>query len=347
MENRIGAVVEPFRAEVTTRELRPMGADEAVVAVKASAICGSDLHIYKGKHPSVSLPATIGHEFAGDIVQVGAESHGFKEGDRVTLEPAITCGTCAACRRGDYGYCENISFSYRVGDGAMADYIVAKTARLYRLPEGMSYEAGALVEPLAVAIHAVRRAEVRLGDRVAVFGAGAIGIFIAAVCRACGASFTVVTDLSPRRLKAAVAFGATYALNPAAENVMAVLSDLSPGGMDKTFECVGRGETFSSAMSALKKNGLMTQVGIFEHPEITINASRFVTHEITIRGAQGYCWDFDAALELAAQLDVERLVTHRFPLSRLQEALDTVLDTESGAIKVLVCPQVEEDWGEK
>jgi (R,R)-butanediol dehydrogenase/meso-butanediol dehydrogenase/diacetyl reductase/L-iditol 2-dehydrogenase len=338
MENRIGTITEPFQVKVTTRDARPMGEDEAVIAVKASAICGSDLHIYKDKHPSVSLPATIGHEFAGDIVQVGAKSHGFKVGDRVTLEPAITCGTCAACQRGDYGYCENINFSYRVGDGAMADYVVAKTARLYRLPEEISYEAGALIEPLAVATHAARRAEVRLGDRVAIFGAGAIGIFIAAVCRACGASLVVIIDLSLCRLRAAAEFGATHTVDAATEDVMRVLFDLAPRGMDKTFECVGRSETFSSAMLALKKNGLMTQVGIFEHPEITIDASRFVTHEITIRGTQGYCWDFEAALELAARLNIERLVTHRFPLSRLQEALNAALDPKSDAIKVLVCP---------
>jgi (R,R)-butanediol dehydrogenase/meso-butanediol dehydrogenase/diacetyl reductase/L-iditol 2-dehydrogenase len=344
MENRVGTVTEPLRAEVTKRQLRLMGEDEAVIAVKSSAICGSDLHIYKGKHPSVSLPATIGHEFAGEILRVGSESLGFETGDRVTLEPVIACGACPACRRGNYGYCENISFSYRVGDGAMADYVVAKTNRLFRLPNALSYDAGALVEPLAVATHAVRRAEVGLGDRVAVFGAGAVGIFVAAVCRLCGASVVAVSDLSPFRLGAALEFGATHALDAGATEVIPALSDIAPGGMDKTFECVGREETFSAAMFALKRNGLMTQVGIFEQPRITIDASRFVTHEITVRGAQGYCWDFETAIELAERLDLERLVTHRFPLERLQEALDAALNPKSGAIKVLVNKKGDMKW---
>ena len=151
MKNHIAVVREPYKVCIEERELREMGVDEAIVEVKSSSICGSDLHIFKGKHPAVKLPVTIGHEFSGVIVKTGKNSCGFKAGDRVVLEPIINCGKCAACKSGNYGLCENASFSYRVGDGAMADYVVCKTAHLFKLDDSMSFDVGALIEPLSVA----------------------------------------------------------------------------------------------------------------------------------------------------------------------------------------------------
>ena len=336
---RIGQVSEPMRAELLERRIPDPGAGQVLIRIKSSAICGSDLHIFKGKHPSAPLPVTIGHEFSGDVEAVGEGVGSVKPGDRVTVEPCMVCGTCDACRHGDYGYCEHISFTYRNGDGAMADYITVKEPYVYRLPEYLSYDTGALVEPLSVATHAVRRADIRLGETVLVIGAGAIGMLIAAICRKSGAGEVVIADFSDARLAAAKELGATLTINSGRENLENEIMRITGGkGVDKSFECVGLEATFLQAMMTLKRNGLATIVGIFEKPDIQIPASRFVTHEIRVQGAQGYCWDFPIALKIARELDLERLITHHFPLDELQAALETCLDRNSGSIKVLLHP---------
>jgi 2-desacetyl-2-hydroxyethyl bacteriochlorophyllide A dehydrogenase len=339
-ENVVGRVVEAGRVDFLHTALEGPSAGEIVLRVRCSAVCGSDKHIFKGRHPSVPLPATIGHEFSGDVAAVGEGVRGFAPGDRATVEPCITCGECEACRRGDYGYCENITFTYRAGAGAMARYVKVRADRAYRLPEYMSFEAGALIEPLAVAVHAVRRANITLGENVAVIGGGAIGLLIAALCRLSGAGQTLVIDTSEKRLALARELGATETvLSHDAGRVMETARRISGGRkMDKTFECVGKPAAFVQAMELLKKNGLATIVGIFEEPEFSIPVMRFITDEIRVQGAQGYCWDFPIALEMAQRIPLEKLITHRFPLSDLQKALETSLDRGAGSVKILVEP---------
>jgi 2-desacetyl-2-hydroxyethyl bacteriochlorophyllide A dehydrogenase len=339
LKNRVGRVIEPGKVDFLLRTVDEPKEQQVVIKIASSAICGSDLHIFKGKHPSAPLPVTIGHEFAGEVVAVGSKVSKVKIGDRVTVEPVIICGKCHACRTGNYGYCENISFTYRVGDGAMADYITVEEPYVYKLPEHLSYSAGALIEPLAVAVHAVRRADIKLGEKVLVIGAGAIGILVAALCRRRGAAEVAIADFSQKRLNIALELGATMAINPSKQNVYDVVSKITDGvGMDKTFECVGLEATFNQAMMALRKNGLATIVGIFENPNITIPATRFITHEIRVQGSQGYCWDFPIALEMSKEIDLEKLITHTFKLEDLQQALETCLDRDSGALKVIIHP---------
>lgn len=339
-KTRVGRVCAPEQVDFLERVLPSPELGEVIIQVKASAICGSDLHIYKGKHPAVLLPATIGHEFSGDVVAVGEGVKQVAIGDRVTVEPCITCGNCEACRHGDYGYCESISFTYRNGDGAMADYVKVRAECVYKLPAHLSYKAAALIEPLSVATHVVRRADIRLGEKVLVIGAGAIGTLVSALCRISGASEVVVVDYSESRLRFAKEMGATRIVNPAhGESVENVVCNLTGGtGMDKTIECVGRESTVIQAMETLRRNGLATIVGIFEEPRINIDAMRFINYEIRVQGAQGYCWDFPVALRMSREIDCEKLITHVFQLAQLQEAFETCLDRDAGSMKVLLVP---------
>lgn len=339
-KNRVGRVAREGKTDFLACDVPLPQADEVVVRVRASALCGSDLHIFQGKHPSVPPPATIGHEFSGDVAAVGSDVRGLSPGARVTVEPCVTCGVCEACQHGEYGSCERITFLYRQGNGAMADYVTAKAARVFRLPDSMSYETGALIEPLAVAVHAVRRAGVRMGERVAVLGGGAIGLLVAALSKRVGAAEVIVSDPSPFRRDMAKSFGATRTANPREEGDVekAVLESTDGKGMDKTFECVGRQETLAQSMTLLRKNGLATVVGIFEQPQASIPITRLVSHEIRLQGTQGYCWDFPTALQMAGEIFPERLITHRFPLEDLQVALETSLDQSQNALKVLLKP---------
>ncbi len=337
--NRVGEVYEPFKVRFLTKKIEELRSDEVLVKVKSSAICGSDLHIARGMHPSAPLPVTIGHEFSGDVAAIGENVHNVRIGDRVTVEPCIVCGECEACRHGEYGYCEQISFTYRNGDGAMADYVVVKAPYVYPLPDYLSYDTGALIEPLSVATHAVRRADVRLGERVLIIGAGAIGMMVAAMCRRSGAAEVIIADFSENRLKMALEVGATKAINSKELDLETEIMKLTDcKGVDKSFECVGRESCFNQAIMTLKRNGVATIVGIYEHPQVQFTASRLVTHEIKIQGAQGYCWDFPIAIKAAKEIPMEKFVTHTFSLDQLQEALDTALDRESNSIKVIVRP---------
>jgi len=339
LSNKIGRVYEPGKVDFLERTVNKPKGNEVLIKIKSSSICGSDLHIFKGKHPSAPLPATIGHEFSGEVLEIGDKVKNIAAGDRVTVEPCIVCGECVACRTGNYGYCENITYTYRIGDGAMANYIIALEPYVYKLPDNMSYDEGALIEPLSVAAHAVRRADIKLGEKVLVIGGGAIGILIAALSKRSGAAEVAVVDSNDYRLELALEMGATHVINRKKEDVLEAVNSLTHGcGMDKSFECVGVEETFIQAMMSIKKNGLATIVGIFVNPYITIPATRFITHEIRVQGSQGYCWDFPVALSVAGTIPLKKLITHKFPLDKLQEGLETCLDRSKAAVKVIIKP---------
>ncbi len=339
MKSRMAIVREAGFAELVERDVPPAGETGVVIAVKACSVCGGDLHIYKGKHPSAPLPMMLGHELAGEVASVGAGVTKVKVGDRVTVEPVIACGECPPCRSGLYGYCDNLSYHYRKGQGAMADYFVADQRCVYRLPDRLSYEAGALIEPLAVAVHAVKRAKVGLGDKVVVIGAGPIGILITAVCKAAGAEDIVVADIADVRLATAAAMGATRTVNSRSEGLLDAVREVTGGrGIGKSFECAGREETFIQAMSCLCKGGTATMVGIFEQPTIQIPATIFVSQEITVQGSQGYCWDFETALGLTGVVRLDELVSHVFPLAEVDKALKAALTPSENAVKVILKP---------
>ncbi|MBQ6479874.1 MAG: alcohol dehydrogenase catalytic domain-containing protein [Anaerolineaceae bacterium] len=342
MKNRIAIVREPFKICIEERELRKMGDDEAVIEVKSSSICGSDLHIFKGKHPAVKLPVTIGHEFSGVIAKIGKDSNNFKVGDRVVLEPIINCGKCEACKSGNYGLCENASFSYRVGDGAMADYVVCKTAHLFKLSDAMSFDVGALIEPLSVANRAVKRSGAGSDDSVIIFGAGPIGLFITAILSHKGVQDITVVDFSEKRLEAALRLGALHIIDLSTAPLEESIAENHPKGFDTAFEVAGKEATFNNALKNLKVDGTLVQVGIYEDPNITFDASILINKQIKIIGTQGYNNDFEEVIKIASRLDLEQLITHVFPLSKIQEALECNLNSsKTGAIKVLIHPGEE------
>lgn len=339
MKTRMAMVKVPGVAELVETEVPDFGETQVVIAIKASCICGSDLHIYKGKHPSAALPTTIGHELAGEVIHAGPAVTSVQIGQRVTVEPVVACGKCLPCQAGTYGYCDNLSYHYRKGQGALADYFVVDERYVYQLPEDMSYEAGALIEPLAVAVHAVKRAQIIVGDKVLIIGAGPIGILVAAVCKAAGAQEIIVADISDARLNLAAAMGATMIVNSQHESVLEVVKRVTGGrGIGKSFECVGREETFVQAMSSLCKGGLATMLGIFEQSTIQIPASLFVSQEITVQGSQGYCWDFETAIGLTSTIDLSKLVSHVFPLAQIDHAMKAALSPSEKAVKVILRP---------
>jgi len=332
-------VTAPGKVEFQTKTLRALGARDVLIQVKAAAICGSDLHIFKGMHPSAALPVSIGHEASGQIIAVGEEVQKYKVGDRVTIEPIIACGKCDFCMRGEYHLCVNVSFQYRKGQGAFAPYFIASEDRVFKLPDHLSYEEGALVEPLAVALHAVKKSGIRLGQTCAVFGAGAIGLLVAMLSHRTTASDVFVADINPFRLERALELGATGVINSLVSNpVETIMERTGQMGVDRSFEAVGLEATLIQSLTALKKGGTATLLGIFEKPDAVLPVNLFVQREINLAGSQGYCWDFQDGLALLENnvVDLKKLITHRLNFDELQQGFETLLNPQSNAIKVVI-----------
>ncbi len=332
-------VTAPGRIEYQDRTLPDLHAHGVLVRTKAVSICGSDLHIFKGKHPAASLPVPIGHELSGEVLRVGDRVSRVRKGDRVVVEPVIICGECDCCRRGQYNLCTNISFQYRKGQGGFTPYFVAQENWVHRLPEGVSFEEGALIEPLAVAVHAAKKGEIQFGHTTAIFGAGAVGLMVLCLTRLSGGGETFVVDVQDFRLKKAMKLGASEAIdNSRQDAVERILEGTGRLGVDIAFEAVGMEKTLVQSLETLKKGGRSILVGIFEDPDVQIPANIFVQKEVALIGSQGYCWDFQIALKLVERggINLEEIITHSLPLSALQEAFELLMDPQSRAIKVVI-----------
>jgi 2-desacetyl-2-hydroxyethyl bacteriochlorophyllide A dehydrogenase len=332
-------VTAPGKIEFRDHPLPKLSDKDVLIRVKATAICGSDLHLFKGKHPFASLPTAVGHELSGEVLRTGKKVSKVKEGDRVVIEPVIVCGRCHFCRRGHYSLCQDISFQYRKGQGGFAPYFVAEESWVHLLPKNVSFEEGALVEPLSVAIHAVSKANLQIGQSVAVFGAGTIGLLVLALSRLSGAGEVFVTDVQKHRLSKAKELGAAEVLDNAQGGVVEkILERTDQLGVDHSFEAVGLQGTLVQSLQVLKKGGGSVLVGIFDHPDVRIPANLFIQREISLNGSQGYCWDFQRALKMleGKKIAPRKIISHLFPIDSLQEAFELLSAPRSKAIKVVI-----------
>ena len=332
-------VTQPGKVEIWERPIPSLDESDVLIKVKATTLCGSDVHIFKGKHPAVSLPVPVGHEIAGEVAEVGAGVTRVKPGDYVTVEPVIVCDRCHYCRRGEYHLCANISFQYRQGQGGLTTDFVAPERWVHLLPEGISYPVGALIEPLAVAVHATRLANLGAAESVAIFGAGAIGLLILQVARAIGAGEVFITDVRDARLDAAISFGASGVINSLKANaVEEILARTGGLGVQRAFEAVGLETTLTQALQSLQKGGMAVLVGLFENERIGVPANIFVQKEISLTGSQGYHWDFQRAIELVREgkVDLDKMITHKFKFEQTQQAFEALLDPGQEAVKVVI-----------
>ena len=335
----MAVITEPGKIDFQEKTLAVLGEHEVLIKIMSAAICGSDLHLYKGLHPSVSLPAAVGHEASGEIVETGKSVTKHKVGNRVTIEPVIACGQCDYCLRGNYHLCANISFQYRQGQGAFAPFFIVHEDRAFLLPDTVSYLEGALVEPLSVALHAVKKSGIRLGHTSAIFGAGAIGILVAMLTRQASGIGSFICDINPYRLQRAVDLGARQAINSRDQDpVKVILNETGNLGIDKSFEAVGLESTLSQALHVLKHGANATLLGIFEQLENKIPIHLFVQREISLYGSQGYSWDFQDALNMLemGSITLKPLITHTLALKDLKQGFDTLLNPKEDSIKVII-----------
>lgn len=340
---RAAVLREPGRVVVEERALGDVGAGEIVVRVELCGICGSDVQVYRGERPDVALPRVLGHEFTGTVVAMQGRRQGLRLGDRVVVDADVPCGSCKYCEGGKWNVCpgrQTIGFAL---DGALAEYVVVpRSAKVYRVPERMTREQAVLVQPLSVGAHAVfERGVISRGERVLVLGAGAIGLGVAVMCKVAGAR-VLVADLVERRLRLAAELGADRTLEVGQGKLDDAVRDFSEGeGVDKVFECVGGGQdaTLEDAIRAARPGGTVVVVGSFTWPRVSFPGRSFKDKEIELRGARGQGRGTELCLELFRRgvlVGVERMISHRYALSRIEEAFACAEEPGAGAVKVVV-----------
>lgn len=345
MRAQVLHAVGDMRYEAIPRP-RP-GPGQALVQVAFCGICGSDIPrtFVKGTY---RFPTVIGHEFAGTVAEVGSGNSGLAEGDRVAVFPLLWCGGCPACEQGKYGQCLNYDYLGSRSNGALAEYVLAPARNLLPVPEGVSLAAAAMTEPAAVALHALRRAGALMGQTVAIFGAGPIGVMAAQWARIMGAGKVIVFDIAPEKLALARELGFDYAFHSRAVDAVRQVEDETGGqGAHVCLEAAGAPAATLQALAAARRGGRVVLLG---NPSagVTLPAeliSQFLRRELSLYGtwnsdfsAAGNDDDWRAALGAMASdaLDLEPLISHRVPLARAFDALKMMRDQTDFYAKVLI-----------
>lgn len=315
-------------------------AGEVLVRVRACGICGSDVHGYLGITGRRIAPMVMGHEFAGAVAEVGDGVDGLAVGERVTVQPVNFCGECDFCRQGLTNLCTHKRFLGVLDvDGALAEYVCVPAKLIYKLPPNVDYIGGAMVEPLAVAYRAVRMAPPLAGKTVLIVGAGTIGLLILQVVKEQKPARIIMTDLSDSRLAVARTIGADIVVNPAREDVGAVIGSLTDGrGADAALEAVGATPTVQQAMAALRIGGTCVWVGN-SAKTITINMQEVVTRELKVTGTFIYTHaEFGEALELLARggINLQPLISRTAPLAEGPAMFAKLAKAADDLIKVVV-----------
>lgn len=311
--------------------------DEVLIKVKSTGICGSDLHAYRGVHPFRKPPVVLGHEVSGIIEELGKNITEFKIGDKVTVEPNIGCSKCEYCSEGHYNLCEQKKVP-GVSDwtGTFSEYFVAPGKTIYKLSDNLSFDEGALIEPLAVGVHAVRQAGIKLGDSVAILGAGTIGLMNLVAAKQAGATKIFITDFLDYNLGKAKQLGADYALNPSREKVSEKIKEVSPYGVNKVIITAAFKPAWEEALRISKKGGDICVVGMFEE-EIGVNFLDMLMTQKSIMTSWLYLReDFITAIEIAKKVNLKPLITHKLSLHKASEGLKKMDERKENIIKIIL-----------
>jgi len=326
-----------------------IGPEDVLVRVAACGICGSDVHGLDGSTGRRQPPVIMGHEAAGTIAAVGSAVSGWSVGDRVTFDSTISCGRCGYCREGRVNLCDDrrvlgVSCGEYRCDGAMAEYMAVPQRVLYRLPEGLSFEAAATVEPLSVAVHAVERLRAHLGSTAVVVGAGVIGLLTVQALRAAGCGRVLAVDVDESRLEAAKQLGAEEGIDSTGdqtpESIRQRVREWAGGdGVDVVVEAVGIGETVNLAIGAVRKGGAVGLVGNVT-PEVHWPLQTVVTRELSVYGSCASAGEYPVCLELLAKgaVDVGPIISEVVPLRHGARAFERLRRSEPGLIKVILVP---------
>jgi (R,R)-butanediol dehydrogenase/meso-butanediol dehydrogenase/diacetyl reductase len=326
----------PERLEALEIPAPTPGEGEALIAVEACGFCGTDLSIVGGTHPRAKAPLTLGHEICGRIVEIASNESGLAVGDCVVVYPLIVCGECYACTHDNAHVCRSLRLFGIDVDGGMAEYVKLPVSSLMKLPAGIPARIGALIEPLAVAVHGVSQASLEGVELAVVMGAGPIGLMTALVAKARGVPRVLISDVRLSRLELAASIG-LHAVAAGDELRSVVMAFSKQNGADLVFECTGAPAAGREMTALTRSKGTIVNLGVFKKPvEIDMQAINF--KEIQVLGSRVYRReDFEVAIELAMRLPLQRIVTQTFALHEVATAFQRF---QAGEVcKALILPQ--------
>ena len=322
--------------EVETPKAAP---GQALLRIRRIGVCGSDIHVYHGTHPFTSYPVTQGHEVSGEVVALGEGVTGLTIGQKVTIEPQVVCGKCYPCRHGKYNLCEELKVMGFQTTGTASEYFAVDAAKITPLPGDMDFDEGAMLEPLAVAVHAVRRMGDVRGLKIAVLGAGPIGNLVAQVAKGLGAESVMITDVSDIRLAKAKECGVEFAVNTRSENFgEAMVRCFGPDKADVIYDCAGNNVTMGQAIQYARKGSTIILVAVFagmasvdlavlNDRELDLNTTMMYRHE-----------DYVEAIRLVneGKVALRPLISKHFPFREYLAAYEYIDANRESTMKVII-----------
>jgi len=316
--------------------------DEALIRIKAVGVCGSDVHYYKfGRIGDfiVKDPLILGHECAGEVVEVGKNVKKIKPGDRVSIEAGVPCRKCEYCKQGRYNLCADVTFMATPPfHGAFCEYVAHPEDFLFKLPDNMAFEEGAMIEPLAVGVYAAERGNINIRNTVAIIGSGPIGLMTLQAAKARGATDIIISDLQPFRLELAKKLGATLTINKNEEDPVQKILEYTNGGADVVMDAVGLPETISQSIKIARLGAIIVWIGMPTVDQIPIRAVEAICKDVDIRGIFRYANAYPPSIRLVSsgKIDVKSMITTSFTLDQVQEALEYPGKHPESCIKVIV-----------
>ena len=315
------------------------GDGQVLVKIKDIGICGSDIHVYHGKHPFTSYPVTQGHEVSGEIAELGAGVSGFAMGQKVTIEPQVYCGKCHPCRHGKYNLCEELKVMGFQTTGTASEYFAVDASKVTPLPQEMSFAEGAMIEPLAVAVHGVKQVGDVTGMNIAVLGAGPIGNLVAQTAKGMGAAKVMITDVSYFRLKKAEECGIDVCVNTREKNFGEALTEaFGPDKADVIYDCAGNNTTMGQAIQYARKGSVIVLVAVFaEMAQIDLAVAN--DHELDIKSTMMYRHeDYVDAIRLVKEekVHLRPLISKTFAFHDYLEAYRYIDANREETMKVIV-----------
>ncbi|MGA8528903.1 MAG: galactitol-1-phosphate 5-dehydrogenase [Acidobacteriaceae bacterium] len=341
-------VLEEY-SRLALREIPPPAPSpgELLIRVAACGICGSDVHGYDGSSGRRIPPLVMGHEAAGTVAAVGHAVSRFRPGDRVTFDSTVFCGACPFCLRGEINLCDRrevlgVSCGEYRRAGAFAEFVTVPERIAHRLPPSLSFAEAAMLEPTAVALHAVAVSEVRAGETALVLGAGMIGLLTLQAARAAGCSRVFIADVDATRLDLARQLGATDVLHLSGPDLARAILTQTDGGVDVVYEAVGRQETIETAIASVRKGGTVTLIGNIA-PQVTIPLQAVVSRQLRLQGTAASSGEYPQAIDLidSGKIQVKPLITAIAPLEDGPRWFERLHAHEPNLMKIVLTPAPE------
>ncbi len=338
-------LTEVKNIEIQKREIPTPEADEVLIRIKTVGLCGSDVHYYEhGKIGDfiVEKPIILGHEASGEIVKVGEKVTELQVGQRVSIEPGATCGKCDHCKEGRYNLCPHVEFlATPPYDGAFCEYIAMRADLVFPIPDSMSYETAALIEPFSVGIHAISRGKLQSGETVVIMGMGPIGLVTAAAAKMAGAKTIIGVDLEQSRLDVAKEMGATHTINLSEDNLDDKVMKYTNGvGVDLAIETAGNPKAVQGTISSVKRGGRVVIVGMSPQDEVPVSISKIIDKEIDLMGVFRYHHTYPKAIEMLSskEVDIEKMITNQYQLTDVKEAFEKAIHDKTNTLKIMINP---------